>query len=111
MNDIALAEAYARLTSLRQNAPSPYVEVKYVDEFHQIVDLLERATGAKLQRFRIPENEVRPVSVAGNYLDGSEEYSRESYCDHPFFTMKIDSIRIMFEMIVGSRPSPISFRT
>jgi hypothetical protein len=111
MTNIVLAEAYARLTSLRQNVPSPFVEVKYVDEFHQIVELLECATGAKLEQLRIPESEVRPVVMASNYLDGSEEYSRESYCNHPFFTMKIDSVLIMFEMVMGSRPSPSGFGT
>ncbi len=111
MNNVALAEAYARLAALRQNVPSPYVEVKYVNEFHQVVDLLERETGATLKHVRIPEHEVRPVVAGSNYLDGSVDYSRDSYCDHPYFTMKVDALLMMFEMAMGSRPGPIGFRT
>jgi hypothetical protein len=74
MSDMAVLEAYAPLKSLRQNLPSYDVEVRFVNEFHQILDLLQQGTGVSLANFRIPASEVRPIVVAGNYMDGSVEY-------------------------------------
>ena len=106
----ALVEAFARLTSLRQNLPEHEVAVKYVNEYHEILDLLEQASGGNLVNSRIPASEVRPIVVASNYLDGSVTYSDDSFCDHAFFTMKVDAVLMMFEMAMGSRPSPIGFK-
>lgn len=110
MNNTALLEAFARLKSLRQNVPDPYVEVKYVNEFHEVLDLLERRSGSSLEALRIPSSEVRRVVVASNYLDGSVEYSNAPYCDAAFFKMRVDAVLIMFEMVMGSTPGPTGFK-
>lgn len=109
---MSVLEAYARLKSLRQNVPSPYVEQKYVEEFHACLDLLERASDGPLSGFRVPASEVRPVCVAGSYLSGDIEYSDEPYCDHSFFLMKLDAVITMFELLQSSAASskgPIGF--
>jgi len=110
MDSSVLREALARLVSLRQNLPEQPLAVRYVNEFHEIVDLLARATGGDLRRLRIAATELQPVVVAESYIGDPTEYSRESYCDYALFRMRVDALLMMFEMETGSRPSPIGFK-
>ena len=113
MSNMQTVEAYSRLKALRQNVPDQPVAVPYITEFHQILDLLEKASGVSLQGFRIPQSEVRPVDVGGNYLSGDTYYSRDPYCDRSFFLMKVDGVLSMFEILLStpsSAKAPIGFR-
>ena len=113
MSDMAVLEAFARLKSLRQNLPAHPVEVKFISEFHQILDLLQEGAHVNLDNFRIPPSEVRPIVVGGNYLDGSVDYSDEPYCETSYFLMKVDAVLNMFEVLLSpaSGPKPaIGFR-
>ena len=103
MNNMQVLEAFSRLKSLRQNMPKSYsVDMKFVDEFHKILDLLERNSGTNLQNFRIPDTEIRPIPAGGNYLTGEIEYTDEPYCDRDFFAMKVDGVLTMFELLIES---------
>lgn len=101
MSEMAILEAYARLKSLRQNVPGYDVEVRFVNEFHQILDLLQEGTGVNLGNFRIPASEMRPIVVAGNYLDGSVEYTDEPFCNNAYFLTKVDGVLNMFEVLLA----------
>jgi len=79
MSSSSVLEAYVRLKSLRQNLPEYDVEMRFVSEFHQILDLLQSASGTNLDSFRIPPSELKPIMVAGNYLDGSAEYTPDNF--------------------------------
>ena len=105
MTDFRTLEAFGRLKSLRQNVPNKDVETKYVDEFHQVLDLLESVAGVDLKNFRIPASEVRPVVVGGNYVTGETYYSSRPFCDHAFFLMKLDAVLTMFELLIQARSS------
>jgi hypothetical protein len=102
MSSMAVVEAYSRLKSLRQNVPSPYVDTRFVAEFHSVLGLLEEGSRVDLSNFRIPSTEVRPVSTGGNYLTGETDYSTEPYGDHSYFVMKVDAVLMMFEVLLGS---------
>jgi hypothetical protein len=106
MSDMAVLEAYARLKSLRQNLPGYDVEMRFVNEFHQILDLLHQGTGVDLANFRIPPSELRPIVVAGNYLDGSVEYTDEPFCNNAYFLMKVDGVLNMFEVLLAPSSGP-----
>ncbi len=112
MDNIKIIEAYSRLKSLRENIPTHKVPNKFVTEFHSILDLLEQKSGANLENFRIPADEVRPVLSSLNYLTKEKKYSKEHYCDHSFFKMKVEAVLMMFDMLIssssGSKP-PIGF--
>lgn len=113
MNGSQLLEAYSRLKSLRQNVPENDVHEKFVAEYHQILALLEQASGANLENFRLPAGEIRRVVVSGNFLTGEKHYSQDLYCDHNFFVMKVDAVLMMFEVMLTVGPgskSPIGFK-
>ena len=66
-----------------------------------------------LRGFRIPQPEVRPVGVGGNYMSGEVYYSKDSFCDRSFFLMKVDGVLNMFDVLLSTPPSgkaPIGFR-
>ena len=113
MNNLELFEAYSRLKSLRQNVPNGPIRTQFVDEFHQILDSLEEASGTDLRNFRIPASEIRPVITGSNYVTRETYYSDKPYCDYNFFVMKVDGVLTMFELFVSSSSgakTPIGFR-
>lgn len=112
MGQVAIIEAYSRLKALKSNVPDPYVHYKYVVEFHQILDLLEQASGADLVRFRIPEWEVKRVVTSESYIGEGRTYSDESYAEASFFRMRVDGVLTMFDLLTGSQPGtrpPVGF--
>jgi hypothetical protein len=113
VGQIAIIEAYSRLKALKDNVPDPYVHYKYVVEFHQILDLLEQASGTELVRFRIPDWEVKRVVTSQSYIgDDPPTYSDESYAESPFFRMRVDGVLTMFDLLTGSQPGtrpPVGF--
>jgi len=102
----AVLEAYARLKALRDNLPEYEVSAPFVTEFHQIVELLERAGQFNLSSFRVPASEVKPIVVSSNYLDGSVDYSKESFCDRHYFLMKVDGVLNMFQVLLTPTSAP-----
>jgi hypothetical protein len=112
MGQVEIIEAYSRLKALKANVPGPYVHPKYVEEFHHILDLLEKASGASLGNFRIPASEIRPVITSVSYIGEGATYSDEPYCERAFFDMRVDGVLTMFELLInsggGSKP-PIGF--
>jgi hypothetical protein len=72
-----------------------------------------QASGATLDNFRISADEIQPIVVSRNYLDDSVEYSRDRYCDHNFFLMKVDGVLMMFEVLLSpaeAQKAPIGFK-
>lgn len=104
MTQLAIIEAYSRLTALREHAPAD-VGAEYVTEFHEILEMLEQAAGLSLESFRIPGNMMQPVKVGGSYITGKWEYSEEAYCDRGYFLMRVDGALKMFELLGGKGPS------
>jgi hypothetical protein len=105
------AEALARLTALKSNLPNPLgVQEKYVNEFHQILDLLELNSGSDLSRFRVPTSELRPQVASLNRLAGRTTYTHDRRCDRNFLTMKIDGVLRLFELQTAGQKSRIGFR-
>lgn len=95
MDKTAFLKAKARLEAFKQNLPRSIKE-KYVVEYHQILDQIQAQTGERFDDFRIPETElsVRPTggSRSGRYGTGPMiwNYSKERYCDHEFFAIKLE---------------------
>jgi len=100
VNQAAIIEAYSHLKSLRKHVPGP-VHPKYVSEFHEILDLLERGSGASLANFRIPAAQIKPV-VTRVRRGGGATYSGEPYCERAFFLMKVDGVLNMFKILMSS---------
>ena len=101
MNEIGLVEAYSRLKALREHVPGAHVHPKYVAEFHEIIDLLETASGTSLTNFRIPPEEIKPVVVSVTRRHGAQ-YSKEPYCERALFDMRVDGVLTMFQLLANS---------
>ncbi|MBM4273631.1 MAG: hypothetical protein FJ134_04095 [Deltaproteobacteria bacterium] len=112
MKNMQVIEAFSRLKSLRENIPTHDVPTKFITEFHSILDILEQTSGGDLKNFRIPANEVRPIVTSWNYLTGEKKFSSENFCDHAYFKMKVDSVLMMFDILLtpsSDNKPPIGF--
>lgn len=66
-----LVEAHARLSALKMQLPdTSMVEDRYVREFHEIVQILEQASGCDLGEYRVPSAEVALHPAGGNTSNG-----------------------------------------
>ncbi|MGA2481568.1 MAG: hypothetical protein ABSF92_00440 [Candidatus Acidiferrales bacterium] len=98
MNNAILAEAFARLNAVRGNLPdSLVIHEKYVNEFHDILDLLTKETGTDLSRFRVPASELKRTPTSFTPGRGTR-YSEAKYCDRQFLLIKIDSVLGFFKL-------------
>ena len=114
MSDSDILESYSRLIAYRQHLPEGDVEVPYIDEYHNILTALERATSANLTNFRVQQSAIRPVKTGGNYLTGESYYSDEPYADRALVLMKVDGVLTMFKLSQsseGTARAPIGFDT
>ncbi len=110
MNQEKIAEAFARLKSLKSNLPDGIsVKEKYVDEFHHILDLLEQSSGRDLGRFRVPASECKPRVTSANPWRGTVTHSKDNYCERGFLMMKIDAVLGLFELQLSGQQSTIGF--
>lgn len=104
-------EAMARLTALKTNLPNPmHVQEKYVNEFHEILGLLEDASGDDLSNFRVPAIEVHPQISSWRPMSGTVTYTQDKRCDRSFLMMKIDAVLSLFQLQASGQTSRIGFR-
>lgn len=99
MDPVKVAQAYALLTSLRDNLPKDFtIEEKYVEQFHAVLETLERESSHKLDSFRVPASEVRHRLEGKNDLTGDRFYSDNPECERAFFVMKLDAVLNFFSI-------------
>lgn len=112
----ALIRAYAMLSSLRKNIEQlSRVEEKYVNEFHIVLDKLEKID-ISVSEFRISDSEIAPIVTSISTLTFKDTpsgvtYSDEKYVDKPYFLTKLDAILGYFEIITSEKPRKIGFRS
>jgi len=103
---IPLTLTYARLEALRSNLPEGLkVEEKYVTEFHGILSLLEKASGADLTVFRVPGEELKRRITSANPGAGTVGYSDSKFCERSFLMMKVQGVLGFFTLELSS-PKP-----
>lgn len=111
MSQDQLAQAYARLKSMKDNLPKTLeVENKYVAEYHQIIDLLESASGSDLKAFRVPQSEIHPETSGGNYITGEVHYSGRQVCERNYVMMKIDGVLGFFTIKAAPKAKEFGFK-
>ena len=106
-----LLRAYVLLKSLRNNIDQiGSVPEKYVNEYHTILEKIEKNVNITLTEFRIPEPEIKPQPRSFNPRSGTV-YSSEKYVARPFMLTKMDAVLGYFETITSSEPPKMGFRT
>lgn len=100
MSQDEVMEAYARLKALHGNLPdrpNRLIEPRYVEDFHDIVGLLQRHSSVALGRFKVP---VTAISISDPGL----------WYDLHFVKSKVEALLGFFELR-WSEPKPtIGFR-
>jgi hypothetical protein len=113
MDETKVFEAYARLKSLKANIPQHReLEMKWVSEYHSILDVLENETGKDFGNFKVPESETPVRKTKGDYVTANSPYYYVQTCDRAFLMMKIDSFLMFFDLFTESKKSgksPVGF--
>ncbi len=116
--DVVL-RSYSRLNALKVNLPKNGwgIDEKYIREYHDMLTVLEGATGMRLEEFRIPDNELQRVMTSytppGPYFGGEEKttYTNERYCDRDYVLSKLDAILTYFQILNSPKEeNKIGFR-
>jgi len=93
-----LARAYSTLTALRQNVPDKYeVDQSWVDDFHSVLDKIEKATSSNLAEFRVSQSELRRHKSGSNYLTGEVQYDGRTVVERARFLTKVDAVLAYFQ--------------
>jgi len=74
-----------------------------VDDFHSILDAIEKTTNADVRAFRVPPDELHPEVSGGNYLEGTIDYSGRMVIERSRFAQKLDAVLGYFQF-VGTKP-------
>jgi len=87
-------QALALLKSLKNNlsGSSNNVEEKYIKEYNDNVLIIEKSINQNLQKYLVPQEDIRPIVISFNMLSGAKTYSRNSFCDKKFILMKLDAL-------------------
>jgi len=113
MDETRVIEAYSRLKSLKANIPQyKELEMKWVSEYHSILDVLEKETGKDFSNFKVPESETPVRKTKGDYVTENTPYHYVQTCDRAFLMMKIDSFLMFFDLFTESQKrgkSPLGF--
>lgn len=73
------------------------VEEKYVREFHDILQVLEYASGCDLGSYRVPARELAPRGGGAGYGDGGNgDGTGNSTCDRNALMNRIDGVLTFF---------------
>ncbi len=92
-----LIEAYVRLKALHNNMPDRVIAQRSVDDFHEILGLLERHSSVDLGRFKVPTNAIITRDP-------------EIFYDLHFVKSKVEALLSFFELRSSEPKSEVGFR-
>ena len=105
-----IQQARAHLASLKarlERDTNSLVDEQYVEEFHTILERLEKAAGDELSNYRLPDSKLRRLP-SGHFSvprvqrrrrrQGQDmTWTKERYCDRDFLLMRVDTVSRLFE--------------
>ena len=121
MNQDNIIRAYTRLIALKDHLPEKGWGVKenYINDYHQIIDILSKETGTSLDEFKIPNGEINPritsvwPSIPSLGQRSGQTFTDERYCERALFLSKIDAILSYFQIVYlsnGEEKNKIGFQ-
>src|SRR5579862_6700696 len=98
----------SQLAGLIQHPPA-WPDENDVQDYHDILELLQYASGQELSRFRISDNRLTQTVIGarpGGYRrgSGSVRYSEKKYCDERYFYSQLHALG-KFTMILQHEDS------
>lgn len=110
MDQNELLQNYTLLSSLKNNINKShhYTHEKYVEEYHQILDGMEKS-GINLEKFKIPEKELKNMMSSFNYITGQKTYRNYKEIETSFFLTKLEALLNYFSLISQSPKPQIGF--
>lgn len=103
----ALAEAYSRLVSLKEHLPQGRdVGDIYINEYREILSLLEKESGADLSGFRLTKA-LQPIPHS-NSSTGKIDFTY--LVDRNVLLMKADGLLRFFQITTSGHKSSIGFQ-
>ena len=103
------ALAWAKFEAMYKNLPREVTE-NYVRDFHEILDLLQQASGEDLASFRVPGSRVQPIVTSFNMISGRQTYSDVRYCERAYLLTQMDGVRGYFDILnPPARKPPVGF--
>ncbi len=107
-----ITRAYVRVKSLRDNLPNDNIKESYINDYHDIVSILEKTLNINLSEFKIPPSEVKHREISCVITEDMEEnYSKDKYCERNFFLSKLDALLSYFSIkYLSKEESKIGFK-
>jgi len=94
MDQVKIAQAYSILCALKENLPAAQIaDEKYLNQFHDVLETLEKETGFDLKTFRVPFSESR-LLIKGREVSRTRSYPEP--CDREFLMIRIDAVLKFF---------------
>lgn len=104
-----ITRAYVRIKSLRDNLPNDNIKENYINDYQDIINILEKTLNISLGEFKIPTSEVKPRQISYNSLSKISTYSKDKYCEKSFFLAKIDALISYFSIKLSKEEPKIGF--
>jgi hypothetical protein len=99
MNQTVIFQAYSRLKALKANLPDRiHADHTYVEEFDNILDILQKESGHDLSPFHVPASQMQRESSGGNYITGEVFYTGRTVCTRSYLMMRIDGVLGFFTL-------------
>ena len=113
--DIVFADIYARLLDLRSHIvimvwPWRAINESIVTDYHNILDLLERAS-VDITSFRIPDTEVVQMVTHYNPIKMEKKLSKDKFVREHYFFQKYESLLSHFTNTDSGNPELIGFES
>jgi hypothetical protein len=107
-----LTQAFFLLQSLKDNIPHhSEIAKKWVDDYHSILDTIEKESGADLSAFRVPEADFHRQAIAarrGSFRGGpgQVQYSDNIVVSQARLFHKMDAVLGYFQYTQGAGGTP-----
>jgi hypothetical protein len=104
-----LLRAISRLGALRENISNlTDINEKYVKEYQEVIDSIEKALNIDLTEFEVPNSEVVRRITSWDPENGSN-YSDDRWCDTAYILTKVDGLKAYLNNILSREEKKIGF--
>ena len=109
-DDDQILRAYAAITSIRANVPERHeIEERWVIEFNNAIEKLEKSLGIDLQEFKVPRDALKRFVASCNSMTNDVTYLEGQWCERAILMQKLDSVLVYFTGLQDREENKIGF--